>query len=187
MKSIQTMALITVGVATWVAAMASGQFIVLLTNVPASSAIVTGFLVPFLLVLGARAVPTNWSVTVAFTTYGILSIPFVLLGPPGVHKIVVALIAGVAADVIIRLLQKRMEHGKFVIAFSAWALLLAALAWVFFSILDLPGRDKFMQAFPVLTAVFVITAIIGSLTASTTFKRMKLADRPLIKRLQKGD
>lgn len=187
MKRIQTLALITVGVATWVAAMASGQLIVLLTNVPASSAIVTGFLVPFLLVLGARAVPTNWSVTVAFSTYGVLSIPFVLLGPPGVHKIVVALVAGIVADIIIRLLKKRMEHGTFVVAFAAWSLLLATLAWAFFRILDLPGREKFIQAFPVLTVVFIVTAVIGSFTGSTIFKKMKLADRPIIKRLQKGD
>lgn len=180
------LSLATIGTATWVAAMLSGQIIVLVSGVPASSAVLNGFVVPFLLVLGVRTVRHPWSVTIAFTTYGILSIPFLLLGPPGVHKVVVAFLAGVIADLVLLAVPKKFGHASYVLAFSVWGLALAGVAWLAFQIeaLALPGKEQFLQVFPVLTAIFVVEAAAASLVASVLFKSRKLDSHPTVNRLR---
>lgn len=182
----ETLALALFGAATWVAAMLSGQLIVLATGVPASSGLLNGFVVPFLLVLGLRALPHSWHLTVAFTVYGALAIPTVLLGPPGVHKVAVALVAGIAADLLIRVTKGKLHHSAYVLSLAVWGLLLVVMARYAFEIeaLQLPGKEKFIKAFPVLAAVFVLEAVAGAFVASKVFDGRRLADRPAIERLR---
>jgi len=180
------LALALFGAATWVAAMLSGQLIVLATGVPASSGILNGFVVPFLLVLGLRAVPHSWHVTLAFTVYGALAIPTVLLGPPGVHKLAVAFVAGVGADLVIRVIKGKLHHFSYILSFAVWALLLVVMARLAFDVdaLQLPGKEKFVEAFPVMAAVFIVEAAIGAFLASNVFDRRSLAEHPSVERLQ---
>ena len=175
------LALITVGVATWVAAMSSGHFVVLLSGIPASSGLLNGFLVPFLLVLGSRAIPTKWSITIAFTVYGALSIPVLLLGPPGIQKLFVAFFAGLIADLLLRLFSKLPKHLAYLLAFSFWGASLAFLARIAFYFLDLPGKEKFLGAFWAMTVVFVVGAALGSYFASVLFDKKNIGDYPIVK------
>lgn len=178
-------ALVTIGVATWVAAMSLGHFVVLLSGIPASSGLLNGLVVPFLLVLGARAMPTKWSVTIPFLVYGALSIPVLLLGPPGPHKILVALIAGIFTDISLRILEKLPnKHLSYMVAFSIWGVLLALLARLAYHFLALPGKDKFIEAFWTLTAIFVVEAAIGSFLASRIFDKYRLDIHPVVQRIR---
>ena len=176
-------ALVTFGATTWVAALVFGQTIVLLTGIPASSALLNGFIVPFFLVLGSCALRTKWSITISFTVYGILSIPVLLLGPPGVHKVFVALLAGTLTDVLINMLD-RFKKIVYPIAFGVWGAMLAVLARVLYEILPLPGKEKFLAAFVTLTVVFVVEAIIGSSVASWMWNKRNLDGHPYILRLR---
>lgn len=183
-------ALATFGAATWVAAMVTGQLVIFLTGIPASSGLVNGFVVPFLLVLGALALKTRWSVTISFTVYGILSIPVLLLGPPGVHKIIVAFIAGFMTDIFIIILDNIMDKYKrkyiitYALSFGIWGFLLTALARLAYAILPLPGKEKFLSAFWVLAIIFVIEAVMGSLLASILWAKRNMDEHPLIERLR---
>ena len=174
------------GAATWVAAMLSGQLIVLATGVPASSGLLNGFVVPFLLVLGLRAVPHSWHLTLAFTVYGALAIPTVLLGPPGVHKLAVAFVAGAGADLVIRAVKGKLHHSGYILSLTVWAILLIVMARLAFEVeaLQLPGKEKFIEVFPVMAALFVVEAVIGAFLASKVFDGRRLADRPAVERLQ---
>jgi len=183
MLNIKYGSLITVGIATWISAMLTGQFIVLLTNIPASSAILTGFIVPFLLIFGAKVVNHKWSITIAFVTYGIIAIPTVLLGPPGIHKVFIALLGGIVADITIQLLKPLFKHLSYSIAMSLWGLTLALLTWLAFSFIDLPGKEMFMKAFPILTVIFTVTAFIGAYVSSITFDKMNITNSNLYKRI----
>ena len=183
-------ALATFGAATWVAAMVTGQLVIFLTGIPASSGLVNGFVVPFLLVLGALALKTRWSVTISFTVYGILSIPVLLLGPPGVHKIIVAFIAGFMTDIFIIILDNIMDKYKrkyiitYAFSFGIWGFLLTALARLAYAILPLPGKEKFLSAFWVLAIIFVIEAVMGSWFASYLWAKRNMDKHPLIERLR---
>lgn len=177
-------ALVTIGVATWVAAMSLGHFVVLLSGIPASSGLLNGLVVPFLLVLGARAIPTNWSVTIPFLVYGALSIPVLLLGPPGLHKILVALVAGVATDILLRITEKLPKHLAYMVAFSIWGALLAGLARLAYHFLALPGKDKFIEMFWTLAIFFVVEAAIGSFLASRIFDKYSLDIHPVVQRIR---
>lgn len=180
------LSLAAIGTATWVAAMLSGQLVVLASGVPASSAVLNGLVVPFLLVLGVRTVQYPWSVTISFTTYGILSIPFLLLGPPGIHKPFVALVAGVGTDLVLMATRRHMKHAAYVLAFAFWGLLLAGLARMAYEVeaLHLPEKEKFVAAFPALTVIFIAEAALASLVASILFSKRRLDEHPSVKRLR---
>ena len=62
MKSKNFLWLVTVGVATWIVAASTGQLIVFATGVNASSSLLNGFTVPFLLVFGTLASRVNFPV-----------------------------------------------------------------------------------------------------------------------------
>jgi hypothetical protein len=178
---------VTLGAATWVAAMASGQLIVLATGVPASSAALNGFVVPFLLVFGVEAIPAaRWRMTIAFGVYGVLAIPTVLLGPPGPHKILVALAAGILTDMVLHGMRRFSPYFRNAVAFALWGALLALLARVFYALLPLPGKEKFLDAFVALTIVFVVLSVIGSAVGTFVFRKSRLADNPLVRRINGG-
>jgi uncharacterized protein YneF (UPF0154 family) len=182
--------LVTVGVATWVAAASTGQLIVFATGVPASSSLLNGFLVPFLLVFGILPSKSKFPVTIAFTVYGILATFTVLLGPPGAQKIPVAFVAGLITDGLIFLMRKQSkikEPLMYSIAFAVWGALLAALARVLYTIMDLQGKEQFFAYFNVMVIVFVVGAIIGSFAAVTVYRKSKFAQNPLIRRLHESE
>jgi hypothetical protein len=190
MNSKNLLWLITVGVATWVVAASTGQLIVFATGVPASSSLLNGFIVPFLLVFGVLPSKSKFPVTIAFTIYGILATFTVLLGPPGPHKILVALVAGLITDLLILLLYKKLKMNKalsYCIAFAVWGSLLAVLARVAYEIIELPGKESFLELFWVMVIVFVVEAAIAGIVAVKIYDKSRFAQNPLIKRLNEDE
>ncbi len=190
MKSKNILWLITVGVATWVVAAATGQLIVFATGVNASSALLNGFIVPFLLVFGVLPSKTKFPITVAFTIYGILATFTVLLGPPGLQKIPVAIIAGFITDLVILLLYKTFKWNKalsYSIAFGIWGALLALLARILYEIMELPGKEKFLELFWIMVIVFVVEAFVAGFVAVKIYHKSKFSQNPLIQQLNEED
>jgi len=190
MNSRNLLWLITVGIATWVVAASTGQLIVFATGVPASSSLLNGFIVPFLLVFGVLPSKSKFPITVAFTIYGILATFTVLLGPPGIHKFFVALVAGLTTDLLILLLYKKLKINKalsYCIAFAIWGSLLAVLARVAYEIIELPGKESFLELFWVMVVVFVVEAAIAGIVAVKIYDKSNFAQNPLIKRLNEDE
>lgn len=190
MKKNNLLWLVTVGVATWVVAAATGQLIVFATGVNASSSLLNGFIVPFLLVFGILPSKSKFPVTIAFTVYGILATFTVLLGPPGLQKIPVAFTAGIVTDLLILLLNKKLkikESISYCIAFAVWGALLAALAKVLYEIMELPGKEKFVELFWIMVVAFVIEATIAGFVAVKIYQKSKFSQNPLIKRLNEEE
>lgn len=190
MNSKNLLWLITVGVATWVVAASTGQLIVFATGVNASSSLLNGFLVPFILVFGVLPSKSKFPVTIAFTVYGALATFTVLLGPPGIQKIPVALVAGLLTDLLICLLHNRLkmkEAWAYSIAFAVWGSLLAFLARILYEIMELPGKEKFLELFWIMVVVFVVEAAIAGFIATKVYRKSKFAKNPLIKRLNEED
>lgn len=190
MKSKNVLWLVTVGVATWIVAASTGQLIVFATGVNASSSLLNGFTVPFLLVFGVLASKFKFPVTIAFTTYGILATFTVLLGPPGIQKIPVAFLAGLVTDLLILLLHNKLkwnEAWSYAIAFAVWGGLLAFLARVLYEIMELPGKEQFLELFWVMVVAFVIEAVIGAFVAVKVFRKSRFSQSQMIKRLNEEE
>ena len=190
MKSKNLLWLITVGVATWVVAASTGQLIVFATGVYASSSLLNGFLVPFLLVFGVLPTKSKFPVTISFTVYGALATFTVLLGPPGLQKIPVALVAGLVTDFLIWFLHKKIkmkETWTYSLAFAIWGSLLAFLARILYEVMELPGKEKFLELFWIMVVVFVVEAAIAGFVAVKIYRKSKFAKNPLIKRLNEKD
>lgn len=190
MKSKNILWLVTVGVATWIVAASTGQLIVFATGVNASSSLLNGFTVPFLLVFGTMASKIKFPVTIAFTTYGILATFTVLLGPPGIQKVPVAFIAGLVTDLLILLLYKKLRWNEalsYSIAFAVWGALLAFLARVLYEVMELPGKESFLELFWVMVVAFVVEAIIGAFVAVKVYRKSRFSQSPLVKRLNENE
>ena len=190
MKSKNFLWLVTVGVATWIVAASTGQLIVFATGVNASSSLLNGFTVPFLLVFGVLASKSKFPVTIAFTTYGILATFTVLLGPPGIQKIPVAFLAGLATDLMVLLLHKKLKWNEalsYSIAFGVWGALLALLARLLYEIMELPGKEKFLELFWIMVVVFVVEAFIAGYVAVKAYRKSRFSQNPLIKRLNEEE
>lgn len=190
MKSKNFTWLVTVGVATWVVAAFTGQFIVFATGYPASSSLINGFIVPFLLVFGVLPSKSKYPVTIAFTVYGILATFTVLLGPPGLQKIPVAFVAGLVTDLLIHILHRKLKVKQtltYCIAFAVWGSLLAILARLLYEIMELPGKEKFLELFLVMVVVFVVEAAIAGIAAVKVYNKSNFAQNPLIKRLNEEE
>ena len=190
MKSKQILWLVTVGIATWIVAASTGQLIVFATGVNASSSLLNGFTVPFLLVFGVLASKSKFPITIAFTVYGILATFTVLLGPPGVQKIPVAFLAGLIADLLVLLFYKKFKWNEalsYALAFAAWGAALAVLARVLYEVMDLPGKEQFLKLFWVMVIAFVVEAVIGSFLAVKVYRKSRFAQSQLVKRLNEEE
>ena len=190
MKSKQILWLITVGVATWIVAASTGQLIVFATGVNASSSLLNGFTVPFLLVFGVLASKHKFPITIAFTVYGILATFTVLLGPPGAQKIPVAFLAGLSADLLVLLLYKKWKWNEalsYAIAFAVWGALLAVLARVLYEVMDLPGKEQFLKLFWIMVIAFVVEAVFGAFFAVKAYRKSRFSQSPLVKRLNEEE
>lgn len=190
MKSKNILWLVTVGVVTWIVAASTGQLIVFVTGINASSSLLNGFTVPFLLVFGTMASKFKFPITVAFTTYGFLATFTLLLGPPGIQKIPVAFVSGLVTDLLVLLLYKKLRWNdalSYSIAFGVWGALLAFLARVLYEIMVLPGKEQFLELFWVMVVAFVVEAVIGGFLAVKVYRKSRFSQSSLVKRLNEEE
>jgi hypothetical protein len=143
-----------------------------------------------MLVFGALIAKSKFNITIAFTVYGALATFTLLLGPPGVQKIPVAFIAGILTDLAFLLFYKILKIRKswsYCFAFSIWGGLLAVLARILYEVMELPGKEKFLELFVVMVVIFVIEAAIASFFAVKIYEKRKMDEHPLVKRLNTNE
>ena len=79
------------------------------------------------------------------------------------------------------------EAFSYSIAFAVWGALLAFLARVLYEIMELPGKEKFLELFWVMVVAFVVEAVIGGYMAVKVYQKSSFSKSPLIKRLNEED
>lgn len=128
-------------------------------SVPGASGVITGFTVPFFLVLLDRTTQRFGMITVAWTIYSTIAIPMHLMGPPNVFKPLFGLLIGLAFDIPITLL-KRKDHSYFV-GLVSYTLSIVGMAYVAFAWLNLPGSEN---AFRFIWAIALVFALEGTVS-----------------------
>ena len=149
---------------------------------PAAPGLVTGFSIPFMLALGYLMTGRFGTVALTFLLYSIAAIPTLLIGVPGVYKVVIGISAGLATDLVMTFFPKRFNLNLIcgLIAFgTTFVGVYLAIFWAF----DVPGRDRFIEILPFLVGIFFFEGIISVLVAARLYER-RLRKVPSIRRLR---
>lgn len=132
------------GAVSFVLAFVLGSAVNIATGIPLTGGIVNGIIVGVMLTVGIKGVDKFGAGTVLWTIFSILAIPTATLGPPGVYKPVVGVLAGLTWDSIISLFKRRKlgyilggAIGSIVII---WGVFFAA------TLLGLPAAEKLRGA-----------------------------------------
>lgn len=93
----------------------SGTLIVLGTGVPGAGGIVMFAFYAALAILARLLVPHRWAATLSSAVFGIVAIPFPVLGPPGfVFKVAITVCLGFFVDISFILLRRRPKIASYV-------------------------------------------------------------------------
>jgi hypothetical protein len=171
------------GAAMWALSFATGAMLVYATGIPGLSGFVTGLIQPFFLVVVIKIVPRFGAFVLAFSVYAILSIPTVLLGPPGVYKILIAVFSGLCAEFVLAITRRR-TWGIF-LAFITFGIALSVSAYAAFHLMHLPGAEAFEKAFPFIATIYTVETVVGAAIGIWVFRRY-LAESTIVTSLMEG-
>ncbi|MBU4288678.1 MAG: hypothetical protein KKI12_10970 [Proteobacteria bacterium] len=101
---------IIIGLCAFVIAFALGSIVTLTTGIPLAGGLLNGILVAMVLTIGMLASPFRWSGTLMWIVFSIPAIPTTTLGPPGLYKIVIAIVAGLIWDVCYQFIFSRKKR-----------------------------------------------------------------------------
>ena len=110
--------------------------------------------------------------TLIFGIYGLLSIPTVLLGPPGIYKFPLGILIGLSFDLLISLFKRKTF--SFYIAQVGYSAALMFFLFGAMKLLNLPGVEKVQKALIPGMAVVLVLGFVGIFVGTVFFnKRLK--------------
>lgn len=149
---------------------------------PALGGIVAGFTVFFALAL-ASLFTNRWGVvTATFTLYCTAAVPTLIIGPPGVYKIILGLAAGFATDTVMRF-GPRKYFINLILGPLAFSAVFIVTFLYLFRAFDIPGYDKFLTVLPFVAAIFIVEGTISCIFAGQLYER-RLKKIPWIAKLR---
>ena len=169
------------GAMIFVIGFALGSAIIAITGIPATGSLLNMLLAVLIGVVGIKVVGKFGAATLILTIEGILSVPTIINGPPGIHKILMLFTLGLIIDIVLSA-TKRSNKG-FILAGSMAGLL--AVLFIFLSLvfLGLPGADELQKILIPLLAVNAVLGAIGAYLGLWLYDK-KLKNKPFIKQMQ---
>jgi membrane-associated HD superfamily phosphohydrolase len=149
-----------------------GAGITYATGNPGFSGLITGFTTSFVFYILYRITNKFGAIAIAFTIYSILAIPTVLLGAPGIYKIAVGLLSGLAFDIVLRIFNYKFKG--FIIGFLIFVVVMIPLTYYSYVYFALPNLEKFRSMIFILAGIFIIEGWIAAFFAKAFYdKRLK--------------
>lgn len=144
---------------------------VTLTGIPGTGGVAVGVLLGYLIAILVMLVPRTGVITVAFLVFGILSVPTIVMGPPGLYKLGLLPMA-IIMDACLALIKQRkaalyigMSIGLVSGMIAFYYLLLA---------MGFPAAERFGKYILPITAVLVAEVLLGIWLGILTYeKRLK--------------
>ena len=130
------------------------------TGVAGAGGLINAIFFVGLATIGGLVVKKFGSYTIMAFIYGVLAVPTLAFGPPGVHKIFLAILLGLIADTVILLFRYR-QIGYYFSLTIANVLGLPVMLFAFVY-LGLPGADALRQALWFLMGVYAVESVIGA-------------------------
>lgn len=137
-----------------------GSAIIMVTGIPATGSLLNVIVAVFIAVIGLKLVHKFGAAIIMLTVEGAISVPTIINGPPGIHKILLLFIVGLTADIIL-LLTKRSNKGYYLMGLIA-GIEIVTLIYASLVLLGLPGADK-LQAILIPLAAF--SGLMGAIGA----------------------
>lgn len=136
---------------------------------PGFSGLITGITTAFILYILMRLTNIFGAITISLTTYCLLATPTVLMGPPGLYKIMVGFTCGLIFDCILYIF--RYTTFSFLVGFLGYVLSMITTIYIAYIYLDLPQLDKFKKFMIALSVIFFIEGCIATWLGKTFFDR----------------
>jgi hypothetical protein len=159
-----------------------GSAVISVTGIPATGSLLNVFFGLFFLSIGVRLVPRFGSATIMATLEGILTIPTVINGPPGVQKILMMFLLGLIFDIIIYL-SKGSNRG-YIIGGAVGGAGIVTFIYASLVLLGLPGAAQLQVILIPLIIANIILGGTGAYAGLWIFEK-KLKHRGFIKQLSR--
>lgn len=148
-----------------------GSAILMATGIPATGSLLNVIVAVFIASIGFKLVDKFGAGIVMLTIEGAISVPTLINGPPGLHKILLLFIVGLTADIILRA-TNRSNKGFYLMGLVA-GMEIIGLIYLSLVILELPGAEK-------LHAIIIpLAAFSGLMGAVGAYLGVKLYDEKL--------
>lgn len=145
------------------------------SNLPGGSGLITGFTVPFFLVMLNKTTKVFGSMTICWVIYSTIAIPFHLMGPPNIFKPLFGLFIALSFELpIIIFNRKNISYYLGLLAYTASIL---GMAYIAFAFLNLPGTEKAYKYMWYIGAVFFIEGSISVFLAHKVYVRAVAGSR----------
>jgi hypothetical protein len=155
----QYMFLGAMGAISFVLAWVLGSAVNVATGTPLMGGILNGLIVGVVLTIALKVVEKFWAATILWLIFGILAIPTITLGPPGIYKIIVGLVVGFVWDIILWI-SKRSNAG-YIIGGASMSITSMLGVLAFMILLGLPGLEKLQS---IIAYLLVFYAILGAIS-----------------------
>lgn len=157
-----------------------GAGIIAATGIPATGGIVNIFAAVFIVIIGVKLVPKFGFATLTIGILFLLSIPTIIGGPPGFHKVINGLLIGLTTDIVLVIGRRsRLAH---IIAGSFGAMVSILSIYAVLVIFRLPGVEKLAPLVLPLTILQAVLGALGAFVGILIFER-RLSKLNAVKRL----
>ena len=158
-----------------------GTALITITGIPASGGILNLLIATLITTIGVKIVNKFGTASIMLTLTGILAVPTLTFGPPGIYKIVILFFTGFIFDVILLTLKK--SKISYTLAGLVVGMNAPILIYVCLILFGLPGADKLHPMLVIFSVVYAILGSIGAYLGLWLFDK-KLKDKAFIKQMQ---
>ena len=130
------------------------------TGNPSFDMLVIGFTTFFLLYVLVSMTKTFGAITIASTLYCISAVPVVLMGPPGIYKILIGIVGGLVFDAILYFFKYRFL--VFLIGIIGYIVTSMAGVYLAYGLLDFDQFEKFRSYIVIVTCVYIVSALVST-------------------------
>lgn len=138
-------------------------------NVPGASGLITGFTVPFFLVMLNLTTKKFGTITLSWTIYSTITISMHLMGPPNVFKPLFGFAIGLAFEIPILLFGRRWF--SFYVGLLGYVAAILGMAYVAFALLNLPGAANAYKFMYIIAVIFTVEGFLSVWMASRVYVR----------------
>jgi len=185
-KPIQVYTSIGFGIASFIVAFVLGSFLTMTTGIPLIGGLLNGVLTAMVLTVGLVSTQFFGSATLMWLVFSVCASITTTLGPPGLYKVVIAVIAGIIWDIIYRMSKSTrwgLYLGAIVGSASIMFTLITALTMGF-------GKDaaqaleRYKGAFYFILAANLLVTVIGVYLGDVIY-RTRLANLQVFRNLKR--
>jgi len=172
------------GALSFVLAFVLGNAVNAATGIPLTGGIVNGIVVGIMLTLGVKGVNKFGAATILWLIFAILAIPTTTLGPPGAHKILVGLFAGIIWDLVIAAFRRK--NIGYILGGGAGSAGIMIGVFVMAVALGLPAAEKLRKAMVFLLPFNTFLGLLCTYLGVIIFDK-RVANLRFIKSLREED